>query len=535
MSDIDYLVKKFAGMKAEDYAQVVEVATAETSHLRWVPNPGPQTEAYFCQADELLYGGEPGGGKSALLIGLAFNCHGRSLIMRRQYTDLGGLTDFAIKINGSRSGYNGSAPPKLRMSDARFIDFAAASTVGDEQHWMGQAHDLIGFDEAYQFAESQIRFLMGWLRTEDQRQRCRVVLATNPPLSAEGLWVTKMFAPWIDPRFPKPARHGELRWYVSGDDDEDVWVDGPQPVQVGGRMVRPKSRTYIHSSVSDNPYYAGGDYERQLHAMQASTRNILLGGFRTSFEDQPNQLIPTEWILLAQERWTPHPPSDIPMCALGVDCSGGGKDPMVIAPRFDAYFAKMTEVKGSDIPRDRAGSFCAGRVLTIRKDGALPIIDMGGGFGGSMYEHFRSNHIEAYAYKGAEATTKRTVDRKLGFTNKRSAALWGFRELLDPDQPNGSPAALPPDSQLVADLSAPTFKITARGVEAETKESVCERLGRSTNHGDAAIMAWWEGARHITHADEWIDRGVARSMRGQRPRVIMGGRQPLTAQRRNNQ
>ena len=533
MSDIDYLVQKFAGMPAKEYAQVADIANQATAHLRWVPNPGPQTEAYFCTADELLYGGEPGGGKSALLIGLAFNCHHRSLIMRRQYTDLGGLTDFAIKTNGSRSGFNGSPPPKLRITEAQFIDFAAAANVGDEQHWMGQAHDFIGVDEAYQFAENQIRFLMGWLRTEDPKQRCRVVLATNPPLSAEGLWVTKMFAPWIDPRFPRPARHGELRWYVSGEDDQDIWVDGPAPVQVGARMVRPKSRTYIHSSVADNPYYAGGEYERQLHAMQSSVRNILLGGFRTSFEDQPNQLIPTEWILLAQERWTPQPPEDIPMCSLGVDCSGGGKDPMVIAPRFDAYFARMTEVKGSDIPRDRAGSFCAGKVLAIRKEAALPVIDMGGGYGGSMYEHFRSNSIEAYAYKGAESTTKRTADRKLGFVNKRSAALWSFRELLDPDQPNGSPAALPPDSQLVADLSAPIYKVGSRGIEAESKESVCARLGRSTNHGDAAIMAWWEGARHITHADEWIDRSAARHMRGQRPRVVMGGRAPLSAQRSN--
>jgi hypothetical protein len=30
----------------------------------WVPNPGPQTDAYLSEADILLYGGQAGGGKS---------------------------------------------------------------------------------------------------------------------------------------------------------------------------------------------------------------------------------------------------------------------------------------------------------------------------------------------------------------------------------------------------------------------------------------------------------------------------------------
>jgi hypothetical protein len=78
-----------------------------------------------------------------------------------------------------------------------------------------------------------------------------------------------MFAPWLDPRFPKPAKEGELRWVVSGESDNDIWVDGPEDARmVGGRMIRATSRTYIHSSVKDNPWYAASDYERQLDAMR---------------------------------------------------------------------------------------------------------------------------------------------------------------------------------------------------------------------------------------------------------------------------
>jgi hypothetical protein len=39
-----------------------------------------------------------------------------------------------------------------------------------------------------------------------------------------------------------------------------------------------------------------------------------------------------------------------------------------------------------------------------------------------------------------------------------------LREALDPDQPDGSAIALPPDPELRADLCAPTWKLTARGI-----------------------------------------------------------------------
>lgn len=532
MSDIDLLLRKFSEMHPAEHKEMVAAAMNATAGMKWIPNPGPQTEAYYCKADQLLYGGEPGGGKSQLLVGLAFNCQQRSLIMRRQYTDLGQLTDDAIAINGSRDGFNGSAPPKLRISERQFIDFAAAARVGDEQSWMGRAHDFIGYDEATQFAESQVRFVMGWLRTEDPNQRCRVVLASNPPLTAEGLWIIKMFAPWLDPTHPRPARVGELRWFINDEHGDDKWVEGPEPIQVGGKMVRPMSRTYIPASVSDNPRYAATNYQRTLDAMHESVRSILLGGFRTTFRDQAWQTIPTKWIQLAQERWTRHPPDGLPMCSIAADATGGGTDPMVVIARYDGWFSVPRVVPGRDIPAERAGSYGAGIVLQERRDDALVIVDMGGGYGGPTYEHLHSNEIPVKAYKGAEATIRRTADKKLKFVNVRSAAIYGMREALDPGQPGGSSIMLPPDPEIVADLAAPTYEITPNGIKVEAKEKVCDRLGRSTNKGDAVCMAWWDGARHITHAEEWIDRAAARAMRGQRPRVLMG-RTPLSARGAN--
>lgn len=535
MTTLDEIIARVTQLPPDQQQALYRDAYDSTKGMKWVPNLGPQSDAYFSKADVLLYGGEPGGGKSQLILGLAFNEHERVLIMRREYGDLGRITEDALKIHGSRDGFNGSAPPKLKLGPNHVIDFVAAHRVGDEQGQMGNGRDLIGIDEATHFAESQIRFVMGWNRTENPAQRCRVVLATNPPLSAEGLWVIKMFAPWLDPQYPNPAQPGELRWVISDEDGNDRWVEpGEYQVMVAGKMktVQATSRTYIPASVKDNPYYVASGYEKQLDAMPEPYRSLLMGGFRTAFKDQPNQIIPTKWVQLAQERWEPEPPDGVPMCTLGVDASGGGEDPMMIAPRYDGWFAKLIEIPGKEIPINRAGAHCAGIVVSHRRDDALVVIDMGGGYGGPMYEHLSGNHVTVKAFKGAEASTRRSQDGKLKFTNKRTAALWAFREALDPGQPGGSPIYLPPDPRLVADLTAPTFEVTPNGIKAESKEKVCERLGRSTDSGDSVCMSWFEGPRATTDALEWMDLKAHKGRLVHRPKVVLGGRAPLSARGR---
>jgi hypothetical protein len=261
-------------------------------------------------------------------------------------------------------------------------------------------------------------------------------------------------------------------------------------------------------------------------------RSLLMGGFKTSFKDQPNQIIPTKWVQMAQERWKPEPPRDVPMCTIGVDASGGGDDPMMLAPRYDGWFAPLIEVPGKEIPLERAGSHCAGIVVSHRRDHALVVVDMGGGYGGSLYEHLTGNQVETKVFKGAETSTRRTADGKLKFTNKRSAALWIFREALDPGQPGGSPIALPPNAKLMADLTAPTFEVTPQGIKAESKEKVCERLGRSTDSGDAVCMSWFEGPRKLTDAMDWMDRSQTRLGFMHKPKLIGTGREPLSRRAR---
>lgn len=514
--NLDEIIAALDALPPELRQDALAEADRALAGKKWVPNPGPQTEAYFSEADVLLFGGEPGGGKSQLILGLAFNEHQRSLIMRRQYDGLDRLVEDAIKIHGSREGFNGSPPPKLRVSETQTINFAAAHLLGSEQSQMGRGRDLLGIDEATQFAESQVRFLMGWNRSEDPDQRVRTVLATNPPLSAEGMWVVKMFAPWLDPTFSYPARPGDLRWVISDENGEDEWVDGPESVMRGGKKYKPLSRTYIPSSIDDNPEYAKSDYRRQVEAMPEPFRSLLLGGFRTAFQDAPNQVIPTAWVTAAQARWTAEPPPGVPMCAMGVDATGGSTDPMTIARRYGGWYAPITNVPGRDVPVENLGPTAAGIVVSLRRDSAPVVLDMGGGYGLPMYGVLKANEIKVVGYKGSEKSLARTRDGSLGFYNRRSEALWKFREALDPAQDGGSHIALPPSQLLLADLTAPTLDMSYNGIKIERKEDVCARLGRSTNEGDSVIMAWTHGVK----AENIV--GGFEALRKRKPQVILG-------------
>lgn len=487
---------------------------------RWIPNPGPQTEAFFSAADLLLYGGQGGGGKSDLLLGLAMTQHRRTLILRRHYTDLGAVIDRAVEIAGPGARLNRSTPPRLRLAagglaGGRLLEFGAAKLAGDERNWQGQPHDLLAFDEAVQFLESQVRFLIGWNRPSGDRdagQRCRTVLASNPPVAAEGDWIIGMFRPWLDLTHPDPAEPGELRWFVTDPDGKDREVAGPEPVAIGRMTLIPKSRTFIPAALGDNPFLVRSGYQATLDGLPEPVRSAVRdGNFMAARRDDEWQIVPTAWVLAAQQRWTREPPAGVPMCAMGVDIAQGGADATVIAARHDGWFAPLVVVPGVKTP---LGTDVAGLVLAHRRDGAVVVLDMGGGYGGAAFEHLRNNGIAAVAHKGAEKSQQRSADRQLGFTNRRSEALWRLREALDPAQPGGSPIALPDDPQLVADLTAPRFAVGPNGIRAESKDDIVRRLGRSPDRGDAVVMAWSEGQRALTRA------ALARAGRAA-PRVMM--------------
>ena len=161
----------------------------------------------------------------------------------------------------------------------------------------------------------QFRYVLTWNRPgagAKPDQRCRVVCATNPPQTSEGDWIISFWGPWLDPEHPNPALPGELRWYISDEDGKDEAVENGDPIpdpNQPGKFIYPRSRTFIPSSVDDNPFLTSTAYKATLQALPEPLRSqMLMGDFTTGREDDAWQVIPTHWVEEAQERWTPQPP-----------------------------------------------------------------------------------------------------------------------------------------------------------------------------------------------------------------------------------
>lgn len=462
----------------------------------WVPNPGPQAEAVKCEADELFFGGSAGGGKSDFGIGLALTEHQKSLILRRYDSDARALADRMLEIIGDRDGFNGQL--LHYQHGLRTIDFGGCKDEKDKQRFKGVARDLIVFDEIGDFLRSQYRFIIAWNRSIDPRQRTRVVGTGNPPTTPEGLWVIEHWGAWLNPTHPNPAEPGELRWYTMGADGKDIEVDGRGPHLINGELVYARSRTFIRARLEDNPDLSRTDnYAATLAALPAELRAAYRDGrFDLAMKDTPWQCIPTAWVMAAQARWVERPPRGVPMCAMGVDVAQGGGDNNVIAIRYDGWYAPLLVVPGRETP---LGSDIAPHIVQHRRDDAMIVLDCGGGYGGAPYATLQRNGIRAVAYKGAERATSRTRDGKLKFVNKRTESYWRFREALDPDQEFGSHIALPPDPELLADLTAPSYECGPSGIKLEDAEAVIKNIGRSPDRGTAVVLAWSGGDKQISY------------------------------------
>jgi hypothetical protein len=248
---------------------------------------------------------------------------------------------------------------------------------------------------------------------------------------------------------------------------------------------------------------------RQWGVDSAMYANRVLGEFHSSDEDA---VIPLAWVEAAVERWhawdlAGRPPVE-GRRVLGVDVARSGGDSTVIAHRHGVCIAELEIHDREDTMR-----------TTARVQGALPrqpdtergapdaedsedtdgpvaggaaaVVDSAG-VGGGVVDRLRELRAPVLPYTGAARTRVRTREGEFGFFNTRSGAYWRVRELLDPAF--GAELMLPPDDQLLSDLTAPTWKEVTGvppKIQVEPKDDVVARLGRSPDKGDAVVMALW--------------------------------------------
>lgn len=461
-----------------------------TPRINWQPNPdaaghtNPQRLALESEADEVYYGGAAGGGKTDLLLGAALTRHRQAAIFRRVHPNLQAIIDRSMEMVGSDDAFNRGRSvwhlPWVRL------EFESCQHEFNKTKQQGRPRDFYGFDELPEFSRTMYQFIIGWNRTTVKGQRCRVIAAGNPPLDSDGMWIVEEWAPWLDPDYEYPAKPGELRWYYHDNDGLLHWLDTGDAIDVGGEMIEPRSRTFIPAKLSDNPHLADdGRYLSVLNSLPEPMRTRLKDGDFSKMQGMdPWQVIPTEWVRQAQQRWRDMEQPEGPPDALGIDVARGGQDSTTMAPRWENYFGEVVKYPGIATPD---GPTVAGLVHQRFPDAARLMVDVIG-VGSSAYDSLVLMYPAVAPVNVSVASTFTDKSGKLKMRNLRAELHWRMRDALDPE--TGSLMALPPGREVLADLCSARYTMMAGGVVAvESKEDIKARLGRSPDVGDAIMLA----------------------------------------------
>lgn len=206
-------------------------------------------------------------------------------------------------------------------------------------------------------------------------------------------------------------------------------------------------------------------------------------------------VIPLGWAERAMARyrdWVSAGRPDVPgRVILGVDVARGGADETCVATRQGMLVHTLVKYPQADT-METTGNVAA-KLNAYRGEGGWfgsAIVDTIG-VGAGVYDRLRELDYPVEPFT-ASASAKGISDRsgEFTFTTLRSAAWWNLRELLDPSRRND--VMLVDDEMLKSDLTAPRWRVLSGGkIQVELKDDVRKRLGRSTDSGDAVVMAFF--------------------------------------------
>ncbi len=420
------------------------------------------------------------------MLGLAYNVHEKSIIYRREYSQLQAIIERSRELFSDVGRYNGQTHVWRFFERGNTLELGAFQHPGDEKKYVGRPHDLAGYDEIPDVAESQFRHTLGWVRTTNAKQRVRVVCAGNPPTDEAGAWVKRYWAPWIVPGFSPAARPGELLWYTTLRGEDYFVEDGHagMRLELEGEVVMPVSRSFIPASLKDNAYY-DERYAAQLQGLPEPLRSQLLyGDMLVEVAEDPWRLFAPD--LLKRMVVSKGYVSDTQIQQAGLDVARGGSDETVLTFRSGSLVLPQIAWPGkvtTDGPRTAA--LVVEQLRKFRCVDVPVVVDVIG-VGSAVYDALRGMLPHVYAFVSSEKSAAMDRSKRLPMRNKRAEGHWTVREWLDdPD----SPLFMPDNQKLKAELLAVRWDLTPQGILIESKDKLKERLGRSPDYLDSLIMA----------------------------------------------
>lgn len=153
-------------------------------HLKGEPNE-KQKLFFMAQAPHIAYGGARGGGKSWAMrrkfVLLACNYSGlRLLLLRRTFPELEG--NHILPLRSELDGFAKYSAERrvFTFPNGSIIKLGYCDTDADVFQYQGQEYDVIGFEEATQFSEFQMKYIATCNRTTRLDFMPRIYYTCNP-------------------------------------------------------------------------------------------------------------------------------------------------------------------------------------------------------------------------------------------------------------------------------------------------------------------------------------------------------------------
>jgi len=200
-----------------------------------------------------------------------------------------------------------------------------------------------------------------------------------------------------------------------------------------------------------------------------------------------NQLISKEWIAGARSRWDNYvaehgecPPENI-SGIMGLDVAEFGTDANAACFRYGGYVERIVTWSGVDLFKtaERAADEMKGRKVHACNADAT-------GAGAAIAPTM--DRLECTGVVGVKVASSPTEETEQGeFRILRDQLWWACREWLRTD----SGAMLPPDEQLIEELSVPTYEVVNGKIRVMEKKTMRELLKRSPDRADALCLTFY--------------------------------------------
>ena len=320
--------------------------------------------------------------------------------------------------------------------------YAAGLSTNEPDRFQGfhEEHILVVVDEAAGVNIEIFESIEGILTSSG----ARLLLIGNP---------TSIGTPFYE-AFTKP---GYKTFHVSAYDTPNFTAYGITPEDIAQDTWQEKAQEVPYPRLITPQWVS--DRFKTWGENSAPYQVRVMGNFPRQGEDT---LIPLLWIELAMERW--HESEEGKPVQLGVDVAAYGTDKTVIAVRKGDKLTELN-VYSQKNTRETAGIVQQHAREHGTKKIAVDEIGIGRGVVDSL---------EEYGYSDVGVNVSERSSDSERYHNLRAELWCNFRELLDPEK---EAISLPPDDDLLSELSSVKYKIDSRGaIQIESKEDMKKKI-----------------------------------------------------------